>query len=195
MKYFAHKTADIAQNVKIGDDTKIWNNAQIRENASIGTGSIISKNVYVDTEVTIGDNCRIQNNCSIYQGTTVKDFVFLGPHVVFTNHKAPRAINKSGQPITRMDWDMGKIFVDHGASIGANSVILPNVTIGKYAMIGAGSVVTKTVPDFTLVFGNPAREQGYVCSCGERLEFKDGAATCKCAKRFKLQNKKVTELL
>lgn len=194
MKYFAHQTADIAENVEIGENTKIWNNAQIREDVKVGNNCTISKNVYLDFGVKVGNNCKIQNNTSIYHGVTISDGVFVGPHVIFANDKLPRAINPDGGPKENDDWVVGKTQVKYGASIGAHSVILPDVTIGTYAMIGAGSVVTKNVPDYTLVYGNPAREHGHVCSCGESIYFKDDTATCKCEKKYKMQNNLVTPL-
>ena len=170
MDYFKHPTAEVSDKAKIGRKTKIWHNVQIREGVEIGENCIIGKNVYIDLGVKIGNNCKIQNNCSIYHGTTIGNGVFIGPHVVFTNDKIPRAINEEGSLKTATDWEAGKIFVETGASIGANSTILPNVTIGKFAMIGAGSVITKNVPNYALIYGNPARQFGRVDKSGNRIE-------------------------
>lgn len=169
MNYFAHQTAEIEKNVTIGEGTKIWHHAHIREGAKIGKGCVIGQNVYIDSQVVIDDYCRIQNNCSIYSISRIGNFVFIGPHVTFTNDKHPRAFNKEGNPVTENDWDIGTIEVKDYASIGAGSVILPDITIGEYAIVGAGSVVTKNVSSFTLVYGNPARPQGKVDKHGKRL--------------------------
>lgn len=162
MDYFVHKTAEVSKKAKIGRGTKIWHLVQIREDVEIGENCIIGKNVYIDFGVKIGNNCKIQNNCSIYHGTIIEDGVFIGPHVVCTNDKYPRAINPDGSLKEDSDWIAGKINVKKGASIGANVTILPNITVGKYAMVGGGSVVTKNVGDHELVYGNPARKRGEV---------------------------------
>lgn len=169
MKYFKHKTAEIDKGAIIGAGTKIWHHAHIREGVVIGKECVIGQNVYIDSGVVIGDYCRIQNNCSIYHVTKIGNFVFIGPNVVFTNDKLPRAFNRDGKPATEKDWDAGTIMVAHGASIGAGSIILPNVTIGEYALIGAGSVITKDVEPFSLVYGNPAKSQGKVDKFGRQI--------------------------
>lgn len=169
MKYYKHPTADVSKKAQIGENCKIWHQAQIREGAKVGKNCIIGKNVYIDFGVIIGDNCKIQNNCSIYHGVTIGNGVFVGPHVVFANDKMPRAINSDGSLKKDKDWKEGIIKVKDGASIGANSTILPNIAIGKFAMIGAGSVVTKDVADFALVYGNPARVHGRVDRLGKKI--------------------------
>ncbi|MCL5070811.1 MAG: acetyltransferase [Actinobacteria bacterium] len=152
-----HKTADVSKIAKIGKGSVVWNNAQIRENAIIGKNCIISRNVYIDEGVIIGDNVKIQNNVSVYKGVTIENGVFIGPDVVFTNDKYPRAVNKDRSLKKKEDWILEKTRIKQGASIGANSTILPGITIGRFSMIGAGSVVTKDVADFILVYGNPAK--------------------------------------
>jgi UDP-2-acetamido-3-amino-2,3-dideoxy-glucuronate N-acetyltransferase len=168
MEFFKHSSAEVSDKAQIGQDTKIWHLCQIRENTKIGHNCIFGKNVYVDFDVVIGDNVKVQNNSSLFHGATIEDGVFIGPHVILTNDKNPRAINADGSVKSDDDWEVGKILIKKGASIGARSVILPNVTIGEFAMIGAGSVVTKDVPDFGLVYGNPAKLHGYVDEKGNK---------------------------
>lgn len=165
--HFQHHTADVSPRAKIGKETKIWHHVHIREDVEIGSNCVIGKNVYIDFKVKIGNNVKIQNNVSIYHGITLGHGVFIGPHVCFTNDKVPRAINEDGTVKSGTDWKVEKTTVKKGASIGANSTILPGITIGSFAMIGAGSVVTKDVGDYELVYGNPARVQGKVDKSGK----------------------------
>ena len=137
-----HPTAEVASDAVIGPGTSIWNQAQVRERARIGADCVIGKNVYVDFDVVIGDRCKVQNNVSLFHGVTVEDGVFIGPHVCFTNDRLPRAVNGDGSPKTDEHWEVSPIRVRAGAALGANSTILPGVTIGTWAMVGAGSVVT-----------------------------------------------------
>lgn len=167
MKTKIHKSADISKKAKIGKDTIVWNNVQIREGAEIGEHCVLGKNVYVDHDVKIGRNCKIQNNVSIYYGVTLEDGVFLGPHVCFTNDKNPRAINPDGSFKEPADWALSKTLVKYGAAIGANATILPGITIGKWALVGAGAVVTKDVPEYGIVVGNPAGLVGFANEKGE----------------------------
>lgn len=164
-----HETAQVSSEAKIGEGTKIWNHAQVREKAEIGKNCIISKNVYVDFGVKIGDNTKIQNNVSVYHGVTLENGVFVGPHVCFTNDKLPRAINPDGTPKSAEDWMLSKTLVKSGASIGAHSVIICGTTIGKFALVGAGAVVTKNIPDHGLAIGMPAKLMGFVCHCCNKL--------------------------
>lgn len=169
MAFFVHKTAEISKDAKIGSGTRIWNWVQVRENAIIGENCILSKGVYIDFGVSVGNNVKIQNNVSVYHGVTLEDGVMIGPHVCFTNDKIPRAINPDGSLKGSADWDVAKTLIRTGAAIGANSTILSGITIGRFALVGAGSVVTKDVSDFALVFGNPAKFQSYICKCGKKL--------------------------
>jgi len=169
MSFHIHPTAEISSNALIGEGTSIWHHVQIREGAQIGKRCIISKGVYIDEGVHIGDHVKIQNYVSIYHGVTLEKGVFIGPHVCFTNDLLPRAINPDGSLKSASDWMMTPTLVKVGASIGANSTIRCGVKIGEWALIGAGSVVTKDVPDHGLAWGNPARLRGFICSCGGQL--------------------------
>ncbi|MBS3123682.1 N-acetyltransferase [Candidatus Woesearchaeota archaeon] len=185
-----HPTADVSPQAKIGSGVRIWHQSQIREEAEIGDNCIISKNVYVDKGVKIGQNSKVQNNCSLYHGSVLENGVFIGPHCVLTNDKNPRAINADGSLKNDSDWEEGKILIKEGASLGARVVILPGITVGQFAMIGAGAVVTKDVPDFGLVYGNPARLMGFVCRCGRKLskqseEKRSGEWCEKCVEKGK----------
>ncbi len=164
-----HPTSDVSSEAVIGDGTSIWLFCQIRPGAHIGKNCNLGKGVYVDNDVQIGDHVKIQNNVSVYVGVTLEDGVFAGPHVCFTNDLRPRAVNPDLSVKGTEDWIVTKTLVKKGAGLGANSTIRCGVTIGEWAMVGSGSVVTRDVPDHGLVFGNPARLQGFVCACGEKL--------------------------
>lgn len=171
-------TAQVHPKAKIGEKVMIWNWVQVREDAEIGEGTIISKGVYIDFGVKIGRNVKIQNNVSVYHGVTIEDGVFVGPHVCFTNDKRPRAINPDGSLKSAADWEVTPILIRTGASLGANSTILPGVTVGRFAMVGSGAVVTRDVPDYAVVVGNPARRLGWVCECGDKLDEKSHCSRC-----------------
>lgn len=181
-----HPTAQVSAQAVLGCGTRIWNNSQVRENARIGKECNVGKDVYVDFDVVIGDRVKIQNGVFVYHGTTIESDVFIGPGVIFTNDKRPRAINPDGTVKGNEDWEVGRIRVCYGASIGAGAIVLPEVTIGRFALVAAGAVVTRDVPDFALVLGNPARQQGYVCRCATRLiEVSAGHFCCpSCGERY-----------
>jgi len=165
-----HPTAEVSEQAQIGEGTMIWHQAQVREGARIGRNCILSKGVYVDIGAVLGNNVKVQNYVSIYHGVTLEDGVFCGPHCVFTNDKRPRAINADGSLKAGEDWELTPTLVRRGASIGTNAVVICGVTVGEWAMVGAGSVVSCDVPDYGLVWGNPARLYGFVCPCGNRLK-------------------------
>jgi UDP-2-acetamido-3-amino-2,3-dideoxy-glucuronate N-acetyltransferase len=164
-----HPTAEVSPQAYIGDGCKIWHQAQVREHARLGDNCIVGKGSYIDFDVEIGNNVKIQNGVFIYHGVTIEDGVFIGPRVCFTNDMYPRAITLEGNLKTDSDWEVGRTLVCYGASIGAGAIILPDVVIGRFALVGAGAVVTKDVPDHGLVLGNPARLVGFVCRCAQRL--------------------------
>ncbi|MGQ9481433.1 acyltransferase [Chloroflexus sp.] len=164
-----HPTATVDPQAQIGDNTRVWHWTQIREDVVIGSESIIGKGCYFDAGVRVGSRVKIQSNVSVFRGVTIEDGVFVGPHACFTNDKTPRAINLDGTLKGLEDWTVTPTLVKYGASIGANATIVCGITIGRFAMVAAGSVVTRDVPDYGLVMGNPARLAGYVCPCGSRL--------------------------
>ena len=174
---FIHPTAEVDKTAHIGGGTRIWNQAQVRNNAIIGENCIISKNAYIDEFVRIGNRVKVQNNVNVYHGVTIEDDVFLGPSMTFTNDMYPRSFNSS--------WKITETTVKKGASIGANATIVCGVTIGEYATIGAGSVVTKDVPEHALIIGNPARRIGWVCRCGFRLD--DAGKCTECGEEYDLK--------
>jgi UDP-2-acetamido-3-amino-2,3-dideoxy-glucuronate N-acetyltransferase len=184
MGYFKHESAYVDAGCVIGDDTKIWHFSHVQSGAHIGNKCILGQNVNVGTDVTIGNFVKIQNNVSIYEGVTLEDYVFCGPSMVFTNIVDPR----SKYP------QVGKAFyiktlVKEGASLGANSTIVCGHTIGRFAFVGAGAVVTKDIPDFALVVGNPARIVGWMSEAGVKLVFgADGIASCpKSGKKYRME--------
>ncbi|MFV9505127.1 MAG: acyltransferase [Oscillochloridaceae bacterium umkhey_bin13] len=164
-----HPTASVDSRAEIGAGVIIWHWTQVRERVRIGAESIIGKGCYLDAGVHIGSRVKLQSNISVFHGVVIEDGVFVGPHVCFTNDKVPRAINPDGTLKGGTDWQVTPTLVGYGASLGANATIICGVTIGRFAMVAAGAVVTRDVPDYGLVRGNPARLTGYVCACGQRL--------------------------
>lgn len=160
------ETAVVSPDAIVGPATRIWHFAQVREGARIGAQCNVGKGAYIGAGVVVGDRCKIENNASLFEGLTVEDAVFIGPHVVFTNDRLPRATNPDGTLQTAADWSMGRTAVRRGASIGAGAVIVPDLEIGRYSMVGAGAVVTRDVPAHALVVGNPARRIAWICVCG-----------------------------
>ena len=176
--YFIHESSYVDEGCEIGEGTKIWHFSHIMKGCKIGKNCNIGQNVVVSPDVVLGDGCKVQNNVSIYTGVVCEDGVFLGPSCVFTNVINPRAF------IERKS-EYRKTTLKKGASVGANATIVCGHDIGRYAFVGAGSVVTKDVPDYALVYGCPAEVRGWVCRCGERLQFSDGCAVCPaCGKAY-----------
>lgn len=175
---FVHPTAQVSPQARLGAGTRVWNWAQVREDAVLGEQCIVGKGAYIDAGVQIGHRVKIQNHVSIYHGVTLEDGVFVGPHVCFTNDRLPRAINPDGTLKSDADWVVVPTLVCSGAALGAASVIVAGVTIGRWALVGAGAVVTHDVPAHGLVMGNPARLVGYVCTCGQRLILEGTTGYC-----------------
>lgn len=189
MEYFAHDSSFIDEGCEIGSGTKIWHFSHIMSNCSIGKNCNIGQNVVISPEVTLGNNVKVQNNVSIYTGVNCEDDVFLGPSMVFTNVVNPRsAVNRRGQ--------YSKTIVRKGASIGANATIVCGNDIGKFAFIGAGTVVTKAVPDYALIVGNPGKQIGWMSEYGHKLDFSDtNIATCPESKeQFELIDNKIKKV-
>ena len=172
---FVHPTAEVEQGAVIGEGTKVWHVCHIRRGARIGRGCVLARGVYVDTDVSIGNRVKIQNYVSVFHGVTVEDGVFIGPHVCFTNDLFPRAVNPDMSAKGADDWVVAPTRVRAGASIGANATIVCGIEIGRWAMIGAGTVVTRDVPDYALVVGNPGRIIGYVSAAGKRVASAEAA--------------------
>ncbi len=187
--YTAHSTAVIDEGCEIGAGTKIWHFAHIMPNCKIGKNCNLGQNVVVSPEVVLGNNVKVQNNVSIYTGVTCEDDVFLGPSMVFTNVTNPRsAVNRR--------WQYAKTLVKQGASIGANATIVCGNDIGRFAFIGAGAVVTKNIPDYALVIGNPARQTGWMSEYGHKLQFdNNGTAVCpESQQKYRLEKGNVTKI-
>ncbi|HUY99901.1 MAG TPA: acyltransferase [Thermomicrobiaceae bacterium] len=164
-----HPTADVSPTARIGSGAQIWHHVQIRDHAEIGPGCILGKGVYIDAYVRLGANCKIQNYSLLYRGATLGNGVFIGPAVVLTNDRYPRAVTPDGTLKGEADWECGETHIEDGASIGARAVLVTGIRIGRWAMVGAGSVVTRDVRPHALVLGTPARQVGWVCRCGRPL--------------------------
>jgi UDP-2-acetamido-3-amino-2,3-dideoxy-glucuronate N-acetyltransferase len=164
-----HATADLEADVSIGPGTSVWHHAQIRRGARIGRDVVIGRDVFIDESVVLGDRVKVQNRALVYHGVTVEDGVFIGPGAILTNDRRPRSLNADGSLARAADWTVSPIRIAVGASIGAGAVVVAGRDVGPYAMVGAGAVVTHDVPGHALVVGNPARQIGWVCICGDRL--------------------------
>ena len=180
-EFWAHETAIVDAGARIGPGTRVWHWVHVCSGARIGANCVLGQNVFVGNKVTIGNNVRIQNNVSVYDDVTLEDDVFCGPSMVFTNVINPRS------HISRKDEYL-KTLVRRGASIGANATVVCGNEIGEYAFIGAGAVVTRSVPGYALVIGSPAKRIGWMCQCGERLPGNSGAVACaSCNSRYRIE--------
>lgn len=185
--FFVHESSCVDGGCSIGAGTKIWHFSHIMRGCTIGKNCNIGQNVVISPGVTLGNGVKIQNNVSVYTGVICEDGVFLGPSCVFTNVINPRAF-------VERKHEYRQTRLREGATVGANATVICGHEIGAYAMIGAGAVVTKDVPDYALVYGSPARIQGYVCQCGEKLHFIDGRAVCgACGKPYRMNGEKVED--
>ena len=164
-----HPTADLEADVTVGPRSSIWHRAQVRIGARIGADCVIGRDAFIDEGVTLGDRVKVQNLALVYHGVTVEDGVFIGPNAILTNDRYPRAITAEGALARADDWTVSPIVLRHGCSVGAGAVVVAGVDVGRFATVGAGSVVTRLVPDHALVAGSPARRIGWVCACGQRL--------------------------
>jgi len=190
-KYFVHPSSYIDENVEIGEGTKIWHFCHVLRNTKIGKNCVLGQNVMAGPNVKIGNRVKIQNNVSVYEGVELEDEVFCGPSMVFTNVINPRSF-------IERKHEFKKTLVKRGATIGANATIVCGITIGRYALVGAGAVVTRDVPDYALVVGVPARHVGWVCKCGTTLkEFdENGHAKCNyCGSEYKLEDNKLVPIV
>lgn len=183
--YFVHKSSYVDDGVVVGDGSKIWHFSHIQSGAKIGENVIIGQNVNIGPNVIIGNNVKIQNNVSVYEGVEIEDDVFVGPSVVFTNVFNPRSfVNRKNE--------FRKTLIKQGTSLGANCTIVCGVIIGKYSLIGAGSVVTKNTDDYSLFYGNPARFHGFVCECGMKLNSgHTNLMICECGKKYVFNEGKI----
>ena len=189
-----HETADLEADVSVGPRSSVWHHAQIRVGARIGAECVIGRDAFIDEGVTLGDRVKVQNLALVYHGVTVEDGVFIGPNAILTNDRYPRAITSTGDLARAADWQVSPIVLRHGCSIGAGAVVVAGTDVGRFATVGAGSVVTRSVPDHALVAGSPARRIGWVCGCGQRLvdesgtqlrAIHDGPARCpRCAATY-----------
>lgn len=170
-----HASAELEAGVSVGARTSVWNRAVLRNGASLGAECIVGRDAFIDEGVRIGDRVKIQNGALVYHGVTVGNGVFIGPGAILTNDRFPRAITATGELARGDDWTVSPIELRDGCSIGAGAVVVAGTVVGRFATVGAGSVVTRDVPDYALVAGNPARRLGWVCACGSRLRDPGGA--------------------
>jgi len=192
-KYWSHKTTEIQEGAKIGQGTKIWQNCQVLKGADIGNNCVIGHNCFIASKARIGNGVKIESNTDVWDYVTLEDYVFVGPSAVFTNDKNPRAKYPKKEYPRYGKWL--PTLIKEGVTIGANATIVCGLTIGKWAMVGAGAVVVDNVPDFALVYGVPAEIKGWVCECGNKLEFRKEKSICKiCKRKYKKIGNKINQL-
>jgi UDP-2-acetamido-3-amino-2,3-dideoxy-glucuronate N-acetyltransferase len=180
--FFKHETA-LVESEQIGAGTRIWAYAHVMKGAVIGENCNICDHSFIESGAVIGSNVTIKNGVAIWDRVTIEDYVFLGPNAALTNDLWPRS--------RKPDWKVSPTLIERGATIGANATIVCGIRIGAYAMIGAGAVVTRNVPAYAICYGNPARVQGWVCSCAVKLDFRSAETTCECGKRYRRSNGEV----
>jgi acetyltransferase-like isoleucine patch superfamily enzyme len=190
---FIHASASVDPKAMLGEGTRVWNNAQVREGARIGRDCVIGSGAYVDANVRVGDRVKIENGALLFTGARVDDGAFIGPQACLANDRRPRAVTPEGRLKTAADWRIEQVHVERGASLGAQSVIVPPSTIGKFALVAAGAVVVGDVAAHTVVAGNPARPIGRVCKCGERLRGSRVLHCDDCGRRYELAGGVVRE--
>jgi len=177
---FIHPSSVVEDGAFVGAGSTVWHLSQVRAGARIGERCIVGRGVYVGAGVTVGDRCKIQNHAMLFEGCEIADGVFIGPGAQLANDRLPRAITPEGELKSAADWTLGRVQVEEGASIGAGAIIVPDTRVGRWAMVGAGSVVTRDVGEHELVVGNPARHVGRVCSCARRLEREGDGDVWRC---------------
>lgn len=182
-----HASAEVSPRATLGEGTSVWNEAQVRDGARVGRDCVLGKGVYIDVDVVVGDRVKLENRVSLFRGSRVASGVFIGPHSCLLNDKRPRAVTPDGTLKQAANWTVSGVTVSEGAAIGGGCTVLPGVRVGRFAMVGAGAVVTRDVPDYGLVAGNPARLVGYVCECGARLPA--GGQCTECGRRHRLPQK------
>jgi UDP-2-acetamido-3-amino-2,3-dideoxy-glucuronate N-acetyltransferase len=188
---YIHPTAEVSETAQVGAGTRIWHQAQVREGAVIGKGCILGKGSYVDRGVRIGDHCKLQNGVFVFHGFNLERGVFLGPGAMLLNDRHPRAINPDGSPKSDDDWVASEGRIAYGASVGGGAIVLPGIDVGRMALVGSGSVVTKDVPERGIVVGNPARLRGFACDCGHPLSAHQGGSAnsyscATCGRRYEI---------
>lgn len=192
-EFWAHHSAEVAEGAKVGKGTKIWHNSQVREGAEIGEDCVIGHNCFVNPKAKLGNNVKLESNIDIWDLVTLEDYVFVGPSAVFTNDINPRAKYPKSQYPQFGQWE--ETLVKEGATIGANATIVCGNSIGKWAFVGAGTVVTKDVPDYALVVGVPAKIIGWMCECGTKLIFEEEEARCSiCGNKYKKVGDNVSQI-